>query len=126
VQSVKDSAGNTYHLAIGPTLGTALQQSIYYAANILGGNNTVTVTFNQAAVAPDVRILEYRGVTTLDAKAGASGDSAATNSGPATTTSANELLFGANTVYPLPAPQAADSRLELLALRTVTLRKTGW
>ena len=40
-----------------------------------GGNNTVTVTFNQAAVYPDVRILEYRGVTTLDATAGASGNS---------------------------------------------------
>ena len=37
VQSVKDSAGNTYSLAIGPTSGTGLQQSIYYAANIAGG-----------------------------------------------------------------------------------------
>jgi len=98
VQSVKDSAGNTYNLAIGPTSTTGLQQSIYYAAPIVGGSNTVTVTFTQAAVYPDVRILEYRGVTTLDAKAGASGNSATTNSGPATTTSANELIFGANTI----------------------------
>ena len=37
VQSVKDSAGNTYSLAIGPTSGTALRQSIYYAPNILAG-----------------------------------------------------------------------------------------
>ena len=37
VQSVKDSAGNTYSLAIGPTSGTGLRQSIYYAANIAGG-----------------------------------------------------------------------------------------
>jgi hypothetical protein len=99
VQSVKDSAGNTYTLAIGPTVGTALQQSIYYAANIVGGSNTVTVTFNQAAASPDVRILEYRGVTTLDAKAGTSGNSRAASSGAATTTSANELIFGANTVF---------------------------
>ena len=98
VQSVKDSAGNTYSLAIGPTSGTALQQSIYYAANIVGGTNTVTVTFSQAAAYPDVRILEYRGVTTLDVTAGASGSSAAANSGAATTTSANELIFGANMV----------------------------
>ena len=35
VQSVKDSAGNKYSLAIGPTSGTALRQSIYYAPNIL-------------------------------------------------------------------------------------------
>jgi hypothetical protein len=98
VQSVKDSAGNTYSLAIGPTKGTGLQESIYYAANIVGGSNTVTVTFNQAAAGPDLRILEYRGVTTLDAKAGASGSGSAANSGSATTTSTNELIFGADMV----------------------------
>ena len=98
VQSVKDSAGNSYNLAIGPTKGTGLQESIYYAAKIVGGSNTVTVTFNQAAAAPDIRILEYRGVATLDAKAGASGSSTAANSGAATTTSANELIFGADMV----------------------------
>ena len=57
----------------------------------------MTVTFNQAAAFPDVRILEYRGVTTLDVTAGASGNSTAASSGAATTTSANELIFGANT-----------------------------
>jgi hypothetical protein len=98
VQSVKDSAGNIYSLAIGPTSGTALRQSIYYASNIVGGSNTVTVTFNQAAPYPDIRILEYRGVTTLDVTAGASGNSATASSGAATTTAANELIFGANTV----------------------------
>jgi hypothetical protein len=103
VTSVKDSAGNTYNLGIGPTSTTGLQQSIYYAANIVGGSNTVTVTFNQAAAYPDVRILEYRGVTTLDASAGASGNSAITNSGSATTTSANELIFGANTIATVTA-----------------------
>jgi hypothetical protein len=99
VQLVKDSAGNNYNLAIGPTSGTALRQSIYYAANIVGGNNTVTVTFNQAAAFPDVRILEYRGVTTLDVTAGASGNSTTPNSGSATTTSPNELIFGADTIF---------------------------
>jgi IPT/TIG domain len=99
VQSLKDSAGNVYSLAIGPTSGTVLRQSIYYAANIAGGSgNTVTITFSQAAVYPDVRILEYNGVTTLDVVAGASGSSSNANSGTATTTSANELIFGANTV----------------------------
>jgi hypothetical protein len=98
VQTVKDSAGNSYSLAIGPTSGTGLRQSIYYAANIVGGSNTVTVTFNQAAVYPDIRILEYRGVSTLDVTAGASGNSATASSGAATTTVANELIFGANTV----------------------------
>ena len=37
VQSVKDSAGNAYSLAIGPTSGTALRQSIYYGPNIVAG-----------------------------------------------------------------------------------------
>src|SRR4029077_9243695 len=98
VQSVKDSAGNSYSLAIGPTSGTALRQSIYYAANIVGGSNTVAGTFNQAAAYADIRILEYRGVSTLDVTAGASGNSATASSGAATTTVANELIFGANTV----------------------------
>jgi hypothetical protein len=75
-----------------------LRQSIYYAANIAGGSNTVKVTFNQAAAYPDVRILEYQGVNALDVTAGAAGNSANASSGPATTTSANELIFGANTV----------------------------
>jgi hypothetical protein len=96
VQSVSDSAGNHYNLAIGPTKGTGLQQSIYYASNIVGGNNTVTVTFNQAAAYPDIRILEYKGVNTLDVTAGGVGTTSPTSSGSATTTSANELLFGAN------------------------------
>ena len=98
VQSVIDSAGNTYSLAIGPTSGTALRQSIYYAPNIKGGSNTVTVTFNQPAAFPDVRILEYRGVSTVDVTAGASGSGTAASSGAATTRVANELIFGANTV----------------------------
>src|ERR1035441_5283256 len=99
VQLVKDSAGNAYSLAIGPTSGTALRQSIYYAPNIVGGSNTVTVTFSQAAAFPDVRILEYRGVNVVDVTAGASGNSATTNSGAATTRVASELIFGANTVF---------------------------
>ena len=101
VQSVTDSLGNSYVLAAGPVKGTALTQSIYYAKNILAGSNTVTVTFSKAAVFPDVRILEYKGLSTtapLDVTAGASGTSGSNStvsSGSATTTSANELIFGA-------------------------------
>jgi hypothetical protein len=101
VLSVTDSAGNVYTLAIGPTTGTGLSQSIYFAANIKGGSNTVTVTFNQAAKTPDIRILEYAGVAgegALDQTAGASGKSATSQCGPVTTTAANELIFAANTV----------------------------
>jgi hypothetical protein len=101
VQSVTDSLGNTYVLPAGPVKGTAVTQSVYYAKNILGGSNSVTVTFNQAAAYPDVRVLEYKGLNTtapLDVVAGASGtsgSSAVVSSGGAATTSGSELIFGA-------------------------------
>ena len=101
VRSVSDSRGNTYQLATGPLKGTALTQSIYYSKNIKGGGNTVIVTFNQSATFPDVRILEYKGLSTtapLDVSAGAHGKSGANtsvSSGPASTNSGNELIIGA-------------------------------
>src|SRR5579862_2225234 len=101
VQSITDSLGNTYTLAVGPTKGTSLTQSIYYAKDILGGSNSVTVTFSAPAEFPDVRILEYTGADTtspLDVSASALGNSASANSGSATTKLANELIFGADTV----------------------------
>ena len=105
VQSVVDSRGNVYTLAVGPTVraGSATQ-SIYYSANIAAApanGNTVTVTFAPAAIFADIRIAEYRGIATtspVDVVAGASGSSATANSGAVTTTNANDLLVGANTV----------------------------
>ena len=66
ISSVTDSKGNVYALAAGPTAqtGTATQ-AIYYASNIAAAaasGNTVTVTFNTAAVYPDIRIAEYSGI----------------------------------------------------------------
>jgi len=101
VSSISDSAGNTYLLAIGPTTASGARQTIYYAKNIKGGSNTVTVNFSQAASSPDVRVLEYAGASTtspLDVTAGASGSSTTANSGLATTTAANELIFAADTI----------------------------
>ncbi len=98
VTGVTDSHNNTYVLAIGPTTGTGLRQSIYYAKNIAAGSNTVTVTFSQAAVFVDVRVLEYSGLDTanpLDQTAGAVGSGTTASSGAVTTTAANELIFGA-------------------------------
>ena len=95
---VTDSRGNSYVLAVGPTRGTGLTQSIYYAKNIVGGTNTVTVTFNKAAAIVDVRALEYSGLDTanpLDVTAAAAGTGTTGNSGAATTKSANELIVGA-------------------------------
>ena len=102
IVSVQDSAGNSYQVG-APLIrsGTgvnALSEAIYYASHISGGSNTVTVTFNQAALSADIRILEYGGVSTLDAFAGAAGTSALSNSGSAAINASNELIFGANTV----------------------------
>ena len=103
VTSITDSAGNTYQPAAAllrtgsGSGGSALSQAIYYASNITGGANTVTVTFNQAAPSIDVRILEYGGVSMLDVNAGQSGSSSTASCGPVTTTSATELIFAADT-----------------------------
>jgi hypothetical protein len=103
IGTVTDLSGNVYHLAVGPTVysGTATQ-SIYYSASIVGAAanaNTVTVAFTTAAAYPDIRILEYSGIDTnspLDVTAAAIGSSASPSSGAATTTFANELIFGAD------------------------------
>jgi len=102
VQSVTDTAGNTYNLAFNPTVGTGLSQAIYYAKNIIAAvSNTVTVTFSLAAQSPDVRILEYSGidpVTALDSGGGRAGTGTALGSGSVTTTNVVELIVGAATV----------------------------
>ena len=49
ITGISDSNGNTYSTAVGPTTGSGLLQMIYYAKNIAGGGNRVTVTFNQSA-----------------------------------------------------------------------------
>jgi len=105
VTSVRDSKGNVYSRAVGPTvLSGALSQSIYFAKNIAAataGSNIVTVTFSSAAVYPDIRILEYKGAdpnNPVDVFAAGSGNSTSSNSGSATTTTATDLIFGANTV----------------------------
>jgi hypothetical protein len=98
VTGITDTRGNAYTLAIGPTTGTGLRQSIYYAKSIAAGSNTVTVTFSKAAVFVDVRVLEYSGLDTvnpLDQAAGGVGSGTVASSGAVSTTSANELIFGA-------------------------------
>lgn len=102
VQSVTDTAGNTYTLAFPATQGTSITQAIYYAKNIkAGASNTVTVTFNQAAAFLDVRVMEYSGLDTanpLDAGGGASGTGTGLDSGAINVTSAGDLFLGASTV----------------------------
>ncbi len=104
-ESVTDSQGNYYALAVGPTVVSgALSQSIYYATKIAAANagaNTVTVMFSAAAFAPDIRIVEYAGAdqsNAVDVTAAKSGKGTSSGSGAAITTNARDLLFGANIV----------------------------
>ena len=98
VSTVTDSRGNTYSQAGGTTTGSGLRQAIYYAKNIAAGSNTVTVTFNQGAAYPDLRILEYSGADAsnpLDVTAAGAGTGTVAASAAASTTAANEMIFGA-------------------------------
>jgi hypothetical protein len=105
LSSVTDTKGNSYSLAVGPTVQSGVaSQAIYYAKNIAAagaGANTVTVRFSVPAKLPDIRILEYAGVDTgspVDATARATGNSIVSDSGPVATTNADDLLLGANLV----------------------------
>ena len=105
VVSITDTKGNTYVPAVGPVSisGTATQR-IYYASNIVAaakGGNTLTVTFSGTVAWPDVRIMEYSGISTsspFDVGTSASGTSTSPNSGPVTTTNANDLLVASDYV----------------------------
>jgi len=105
VQSVKDSAGNTYLMAVGPTTQVSNgTQAIYYAKNILTAAaeaNTVTVTFSASATTPDLRIAEYSGMDTtnpLDVSVGKETNGITSSCGPVSTTNADDLLVAANLV----------------------------
>jgi hypothetical protein len=61
----------------------------------------VLITFNASPASPDIRVSEYKGVSAtspLDGAVASSGTSATCNSGPLTTTNANDLLIAANTI----------------------------
>ncbi len=104
VSSVTDSEGNTYTIAAPLLTGGGLSQAIFFAKNIAGeasNPNEVTVTFSQAAAAPDVRVLEYKGLditNPVDVTAGAVGTSNLADSGACTTTTPTELVVAGATV----------------------------
>jgi hypothetical protein len=106
VSSVTDTAGNTYTAS---PLGLVQQVGggsdgvgtiIYYCSSINAwtAGNAVTVTLSGTANFLAVEILEYAGLAGLDvsvsAKVNSPGASTAINSGSATTTAVNDLIFG--------------------------------
>ena len=110
INAVSDSAGNLYQVAVPMYRGNGVSQAIYYSAGIKAGNNTVTVTFSQAAAYADMRVMEYSGLAqtnTLGGGSSGTGTGTSASSGPVTTTVTNELLFGAGyTLDTFTAPGA--------------------
>jgi hypothetical protein len=98
ISEVIDSAGNNYQAAVPTYRGNGMSQAIYYASNIKGGSNTVTVTFSEPAAYVDLRATEYSGLAaqnSFDSGTSATGAGTKADSGVVVTTTINELLFAA-------------------------------
>jgi len=98
VTSVTDTQGNTF-LPVGGQLTSpgGSSSSLYYAKNIRGGADTVTVTVSAATGGIELYLAEYTGIDTvnpIDAQAGAVGFAGTVSSGNATTTVAGDIIFG--------------------------------
>jgi len=70
---------------------------VYYAKNIKGGADTVTVTLTANSGWLELFISEYSGAdptNPIDAQVGASGSAGTVSSGNATTTTAGDIIYG--------------------------------
>jgi len=96
LSSISDSQGNTF-TEVGTQLtspGNGLSR-VYYAKNIKGGADTVTVNLTASSAYIEVYLNEYYGInqtTPIDAQAGIAGSAAAVSSGSATTTVAGDVI----------------------------------
>ena len=115
--TVTDTRGNTYRKAI--QLNETVDRTslaLYYAENIAGGSNTVTVADTIAGATLRFALLEYSGLATansLDVASTAQGTSAAAASGSATTTSSGDLIIGiVSTANPTTATAASGYAIE--------------
>jgi Peptidase family C25/Concanavalin A-like lectin/glucanases superfamily/Domain of unknown function (DUF2341)/Propeptide_C25 len=103
VSSVVDDKGNTYRRALGPTNWGPSPDRMYtyYAKNITGGSATITVSLSGGSSNGWIELFasEYRGIDATDPldqsseATGSGGNPMA--SGTLTTTSPDELLYGA-------------------------------
>ena len=96
--SVTDSQGNTF-TQVGSQLTSpgATRSVVYYAKNIKGGADTVTVNLSGTSAWLELYLSEYTGVSQtnpIDIEAGASGSAGAVSSGNATTTAAGDVIYG--------------------------------
>jgi beta-lactam-binding protein with PASTA domain len=98
--SITDVRGDHFVSVSAPvSWGNGYSAQIFYATNIAGGTDTVTAAFQTTTTSFGVIYAhEYSGISAsnpIDVIASASGSSPAMNSGTATTTTANDLIFGA-------------------------------
>ena len=96
--SVTDSQGNLF-IEVGSQLTSpgGARSRVYYAKNIKGGPDTVTINLSANSSWIELYLTEYSGVdqtNPIDAQAGASGNAGAVSSGNATTTVAGDVIYG--------------------------------
>ena len=105
--TVTDSRGNIYYQAGGyqassyATNGTSTRTAVFYAKNIVGGADTVTVT-PSASVAFSFGVHEYSGadqVAPFDAIITGTGSSTAGSTGLVASSGTGEMVFGALGMY---------------------------
>ena len=97
-QSIADSQGNGF-TEVGSQLTSpgGGASRVYYAKNIKGGADTVTVNLSANSAYIEIYLTEYYGMnqaTPIDAQAGAAGSAGAVSSGSATTTAAGDIIYG--------------------------------
>jgi hypothetical protein len=120
VNSVTDSKGNVYKLALVATTFNGLSQSIYLAKNIgASASNTVTIVCNKQAAYLDVRIAEYSGidpVNPIDVVMAAAGSATLSSTGAMLTTNATDILIAANTVMTVTTGPGAGFTQRILTI----------
>ncbi|MGO8791842.1 MAG: choice-of-anchor D domain-containing protein [Terriglobia bacterium] len=96
--SVSDMQGNTFvQVASQLTSPEGTGSRVYYAKNIKGGADTVTVHWSVASANVEIYLTEYAGLdlnNPVDAQAGATGSAGAVSSGLATTTVSGDIIYG--------------------------------
>ena len=118
---ISDTQGNTFVQAeaqlVSPQ-GTGTR--VYYAKNITGGADTVTVNWSVTSALMEIYLTEYSGLdpnNPVDAQAGATGAVGAVSSGNATTTVAGDIIYGFCRPTRRP-PWVRVSRLVRLTIKT--------
>jgi hypothetical protein len=96
--SVTDSQNNVF-TPVGNQLTSpgGARSRLYYAKNIKGGPDTVTINLSANSAWIELYLTEYSGVdqtNPIDAQAGATGNAGAVSSGNATTTVAGDVIYG--------------------------------